>query len=67
MLHTLHSLPTTATPPLCPCCRDYVPSGPGWRASDLAAPDPTSLHGGCPVLEGTKLIATRWIRSAEFH
>jgi hypothetical protein len=21
--------------------------------------DPASLHGGCPVLEGTKLIATR--------
>lgn len=31
-----------------------------------AIDDPTSLHGGCPVLEGEKWIATRWIRSASF-
>lgn len=28
--------------------------------------DPTALHGGCPVLEGEKWIATRWIRSSLF-
>ncbi|PRW59635.1 putative prolyl 4-hydroxylase 10 isoform A [Chlorella sorokiniana] len=46
---------------------DYVPSGPEWQPGDIAQPDPASLHGGCPVVEGTKLIATRWIRAAEFH
>lgn len=43
---------------------DYVP------ADDPAAPplaDAASLHAGCPPLEGTKLIATRWLRAAEFH
>ncbi|GAB4822020.1 hypothetical protein N2152v2_009066 [Parachlorella kessleri] len=30
-------------------------------------PDPASLHSGCPVVEGTKMIVTRWIRSAEFY
>lgn len=25
--------------------------------------DPTALHGGCPVVEGEKWIATRWIRT----
>eukprot|EP00887_Chlorella_sp_A99_P006413 scaffold3.g6413.t1 len=41
----------------------YVPSGD----PAVAVPDAASLHGGCPVLEGTKLIATRWIRASEFH
>jgi hypothetical protein len=50
-----------------PLCRDYTPAGSLWRPGDLAAPDPASLHGGCPVLAGTKVIATRWIRAAEFH
>ncbi len=44
-----------------------MPGGWDLKPGDLAIPDPTSLHGGCPVLEGTKLIATRWIRAAEFH
>jgi len=26
-----------------------------------------SVHAGCPPISGVKLIATRWIRSAEFH
>ncbi|EFN54375.1 hypothetical protein CHLNCDRAFT_135671 [Chlorella variabilis] len=46
---------------------DYVPAGSAWQPGDLATPDPASLHGGCPVLDGTKLIATRWMRSAEFY
>lgn len=45
---------------------DFVPVGADWRPGDLAQPDPTSLHGGCPVLAGQKLIATRWIRAADF-
>eukprot|EP00210_Caulerpa_lentillifera_P002046 g1961.t1 len=28
--------------------------------------DNSSLHGGCPVLEGEKWIATKWIRSSYF-
>lgn len=35
--------------------------------STEAANDNTSLHGGCPVLEGEKWIATKWIRSAGFR
>jgi hypothetical protein len=50
-----------------PAPRDYVPASSGYQPGELAAPDPTSLHGGCPVLEGTKVIATRWIRASEFH
>ncbi|PSC68393.1 putative prolyl 4-hydroxylase 10 isoform A [Micractinium conductrix] len=46
---------------------DFVPAGPGWQPGDIAAPDPSSAHCGCPVLEGTKLIATRWMRAAEFR
>lgn len=41
---------------------DYVPGEP----EDRLVPDPFSLHGGCPVVEGTKNIVTRWIRSTEF-
>ncbi|KAK1433131.1 hypothetical protein QVD17_10037 [Tagetes erecta] len=25
--------------------------------------DPTSLHGGCPVIKGQKWVATKWIRN----
>lgn len=46
---------------------DYVPGGEGWQPGELAVPDAASLHGGCPVEEGEKYIATKWIRSAEFH
>ncbi|XP_043712326.1 probable prolyl 4-hydroxylase 9 [Telopea speciosissima] len=27
--------------------------------------DPTSLHGSCPVIEGEKWVATKWIRNQE--
>ena len=47
--------------------RDYVPAGSQFRPGDVATPDPTAIHGGCPVLEGEKVIATRWIRAADFH
>lgn len=43
---------------------DYVP---GDGLDGLARSDHTSLHAGCPPLEGTKFIATRWMRAAEFH
>lgn len=42
---------------------DYIP---GEDQDGLAMADPTSAHAGCPPIEGTKMIATRWIRSAEF-
>ncbi|XVF59313.1 hypothetical protein PTKIN_Ptkin07bG0265800 [Pterospermum kingtungense] len=28
--------------------------------------DPTSVHGGCPVIKGTKWVATKWIRDQYF-
>ncbi|KAH0665957.1 hypothetical protein KY285_027163 [Solanum tuberosum] len=31
-----------------------------------ATPDPISLHGGCPVLEGEKWSATKWIHVDSF-
>ncbi|KAG0482400.1 hypothetical protein HPP92_010484 [Vanilla planifolia] len=31
-----------------------------------AAPDRSSLHGGCPVIEGEKWSATKWIHVASF-
>lgn len=43
------------------------PEGQGPGAVLEVEPDPTSLHTGCPVLEGEKWVATRWVRSAEFH
>ena len=44
---------------------DYTPSdAPG--GGGLAQADPASMHAGCPPLNGTKLIATRWMRSALF-
>lgn len=39
-----------------PWCRDYVPGAGG----ALAVPDETAVHAGCPIIEGTKFIATRW-------
>jgi prolyl 4-hydroxylase len=29
--------------------------------------DPNSFHGGAPVIQGEKWIATKWIREREFH
>ena len=41
---------------------DALPAGDG-----SVEPDGTSLHGGCPVMPGSrKLIATRWMRSTTF-
>lgn len=42
---------------------DYVPRE---GAGALAVGNGASMHGGCPVLEGEKFIATRWIRAAKF-
>lgn len=32
-----------------------------------AIPDPESLHGGCPVIEGEKWSATKWIHVDNFE
>ncbi|GAB2266374.1 Probable prolyl 4-hydroxylase 4 [Dionaea muscipula] len=32
-----------------------------------ATPDPSSLHGGCPVIEGEKWSATKWIHVDNFN
>ncbi|KAL4458441.1 hypothetical protein ABPG75_013306 [Micractinium tetrahymenae] len=45
---------------------DFVPTGDMYQPGELATPDPTSQHGGCPVLAGEKLIATRWVRASKF-
>lgn len=64
--------PTNCNGPPCPGplqyggCRDFVPAGDMHQPGDLATPDPASQHGGCPVLAGEKLIATRWIQASQF-
>lgn len=52
---------------------DYVPmnrvargSYTNGTAEPAAMPVNEALHSGCPVLEGEKWIATRWIRAAKF-
>ena len=52
---------------------DYKPAGgPGvgsygnFTAEPTALPVSEALHSGCPVLEGEKWIATRWIRASRF-
>lgn len=52
---------------------DYKPgNGTGTGSYEDGSADPSavpvveSLHSGCPVLDGEKWIATRWIRSAKF-
>ena len=35
-------------------------------ADTEAEPDAAAIHGGCPVIQGDKWIATRWMRSANF-
>jgi prolyl 4-hydroxylase len=32
-----------------------------WSIKPDASLDPTSLHGGCPVVEGNKWSATKWL------
>jgi len=42
---------------------NYVP---GQTPESPAVQDPAAVHAGCPPLEGTKIIATSWIRSSRF-
>ena len=32
-----------------------------------AESDPASMHTGCPVIEGIKWTATKWIHTGPFH
>ncbi|XP_059643539.1 probable prolyl 4-hydroxylase 10 [Cornus florida] len=38
-----------------------------WSMKPDATPDPSSLHGGCPVIKGNKWSSTKWIRIHEYH
>lgn len=56
-----------------PPCRDYRPgngSNTGSYQDGTAQPSAetvyAAMHSGCPVLEGEKYIATRWIRASGF-
>ena len=49
---------------------DTFPRSGAWHngnATTEAMNDNSSLHGGCPVIEGEKWIATKWIRSTVFR
>eukprot|EP00243_Klebsormidium_subtile_P001419 TRINITY_DN1243_c0_g1_i1.p1 TRINITY_DN1243_c0_g1~~TRINITY_DN1243_c0_g1_i1.p1 ORF type:complete len:269 (+),score=43.64 TRINITY_DN1243_c0_g1_i1:95-901(+) len=37
-----------------------------WSLTPEAKPDSRSLHGGCPVLKGSKWSATKWLRVHEY-
>lgn len=37
-----------------------------WSMKPDASLDPTSLHGGCPVISGNKWSATKWMHVNEF-
>ncbi|PKA60411.1 prolyl 4-hydroxylase [Apostasia shenzhenica] len=37
-----------------------------WSIKPDAALDPSSLHGGCPVIRGNKWSSTKWIRVNEY-
>lgn len=37
-----------------------------WSMKPDATPDPSSLHGGCPVISGNKWSATKWMRVLEY-
>uniref|UniRef100_A0A7N1A2U9 procollagen-proline 4-dioxygenase n=1 Tax=Kalanchoe fedtschenkoi TaxID=63787 RepID=A0A7N1A2U9_KALFE len=37
-----------------------------WSMKPDGTPDPNSLHGGCPVINGTKWSATKWLRMSEY-
>lgn len=37
-----------------------------WSMKPDASPDPSSLHGGCPVIKGNKWSATKWMRVNEY-
>ena len=34
---------------------------------DTGAPDPTTLHGGCPVAVGSKWVTNKWIHMYDQH
>ncbi|KAH7365546.1 hypothetical protein KP509_18G034000 [Ceratopteris richardii] len=38
-----------------------------WSMKPDASLDPTSLHGGCPVIKGNKWSATKWMHVNEFR
>ncbi|XP_076923949.1 putative prolyl 4-hydroxylase 10 [Bidens hawaiensis] len=38
-----------------------------WSLTPDATPDPSSLHGGCPVIKGDKWSSTKWIRVNEYQ
>lgn len=38
-----------------------------WSMKPDASLDPSSLHGGCPVIRGDKWSATKWIRVNEYQ
>lgn len=37
-----------------------------WSMKPDATPDPSSLHGGCPVIKGNKWSSTKWLRINEY-
>jgi len=37
-----------------------------WSMKPDASLDPSSLHGGCPVIKGNKWSATKWVRVNEY-
>ncbi|KAK7360264.1 hypothetical protein VNO77_02247 [Canavalia gladiata] len=37
-----------------------------WSMKPDATLDPTSLHGGCPVIKGNKWSCTKWMRVSEY-
>lgn len=38
-----------------------------WSVNPDGSTDPDSLHGGCPVIRGTKWSATKWMREETRH
>ncbi|GAV62198.1 2OG-FeII_Oxy domain-containing protein [Cephalotus follicularis] len=38
-----------------------------WSMNPDASLDPSSLHGGCPVIKGNKWSSTKWIRVNEYN
>ncbi|XP_059283495.1 probable prolyl 4-hydroxylase 10 [Lycium ferocissimum] len=38
-----------------------------WSMKPDATPDPSSLHGGCPVIKGNKWSSTKWMRIHEYN
>lgn len=38
-----------------------------WSTRPDASLDPSSLHGGCPVIRGNKWSATKWMHLGEYN